>query len=52
MNIFGIIFPSIFIMWNNLDNNTRNSESASIFKKLILQFMRPTTSKKVRWRYY
>ena len=35
-------FPSTLIEWNNLDNNTRNSESYVNFKKSILRFIRPS----------
>ena len=35
-------FPSIVTEWNNLDKSIRNSESFSIFKKNILQFIRPS----------
>ena len=35
-------FPSIVTEWNNLDKSIRNSESLSIFKKHILQFIRPS----------
>ena len=35
-------FPSIVTEWNNLDKSVRNSESFSIFKKNILQFIRPS----------
>ena len=34
-------FPSTVIKWNKLDNNIRNSESVSAFKKQILKFIRP-----------
>ena len=33
-------FPSTVIEWNKLDNNIRNSESVSAFKKQILKFIR------------
>ena len=35
-----MLFPSTAIEWNKLDNNIRNSESASAFKKKILKFIR------------
>ena len=35
-------FPSIVTEWNNLDKSIRNFESFSIFKKNILQFIRPS----------
>ena len=35
-------FPSIVTAWNNLEKSIRNSESFSIFKKNILQFIRPS----------
>ena len=38
MNSF---FPSTIIEWNKLDTCLRNSSSHSIFKKSILQFIRP-----------
>ena len=31
--------------WNNLDKSTRSSESLALFKKSILQFMRPTPNR-------
>ena len=34
-------FPSTIIEWNKLNNNIRNSESVSAFKKQILKFIRP-----------
>ena len=39
-----LFFPSTVIEWNKLDNNIRNSESVSAFKKQILKFMRPSPS--------
>ena len=33
-------FPFTAIEWNKLDNNIRNSESVSAFKKQILKFIR------------
>ena len=35
-------FPSTVIEWNNLDKSIRSSESFAVFKKTILQFIRPT----------
>ena len=35
-------FPSAVIEWNKLDNNIRNSESVSAFKKQILKLIRPS----------
>ena len=35
-------FPSTVIEWNKLDNNIRNSELVSTFKKQILKFIRPS----------
>ena len=35
-------FPSIVTEWNNLGKSIRNSESFSVFKKNILQFIRPS----------
>ena len=35
-------FQSTVIEWNKLDNNIRNSESVSAFKKQILKFIRPS----------
>ena len=35
-------FPSIVTEWNNLDKSIRNSESFSIFKKNILEFIQPS----------
>ena len=37
-------FPSAVIEWNKLDLNIRNSESLNIFKKTILNFIRPSES--------
>ena len=37
-------FPYIVTEWNNLDKRIRNSEGFSIFKKNILQFIRPSPS--------
>ena len=37
-----LFFPSTVIEWNKLDNNIRNSESVSAFKKQILKFIRPS----------
>ena len=37
-------FPSTVIEWNKLDNNIRNSESVSAFKKQILKFIRPSAN--------
>ena len=34
-------FPSFITEWNNLDSNLRNSENFGIFKKNILEFIRP-----------
>ena len=34
-------FPSVIAEWNNLDLGIRNSESINIFKKSILNFIRP-----------
>ena len=34
--------PPSVIEWNKLDDNIRNSESASAFKKQILKFIRPS----------
>ena len=36
------LFPSTVIEWNNRDKSIRNSESFALFKKSILQFIRPT----------
>ena len=33
-------FPSAIIEWNNLDPNLRNSNSISVFKEKILNFIR------------
>ena len=35
-------FPSAIIKWNNLDPNLRNSNSISVFKEKILNFIRPS----------
>ena len=35
-------FPSAIIEWNNLDPNLRNSNSISVFKEKILNFIRPS----------
>ena len=37
-------FPSALIEWNKLDLNIRNSESLNIFKKTLLNFIRPSGS--------
>ena len=37
-------FPSTVIEWNKLDNNIRNSEMVSTFKRQILKFIRPTSN--------
>ena len=43
MNIFEtLFFPFAVIEWSKLDNNIRNSESVSAFKKQILKFIRPS----------
>ena len=34
-------FPSTISEWNNLDCKIRNSESLSVFKKNLLNFIRP-----------
>ena len=38
--------PSNVIEWNKLDNNIRNSESVSNFKKQILRFNRSSPNSK------
>ena len=38
-------FPSTLIEWINLDNSIRCSESLALFKKSILQFIRPTPNR-------
>ena len=38
-------FPSSVIEWNNLDKSIRSSESLALFKKSILQFIRPTPNR-------
>ena len=35
-------FPSTVIEWNKIDNNIRNSKLASVLKKRILKFIRPS----------
>ena len=35
-------FPSAIIKWNNFDPNLRNSNSISVFKEKILNFIRPS----------
>ena len=35
-------FPSVVIEWNKLDLNMRNSENLFIFKKKLLEFIRPS----------
>ena len=37
-------FPFTVIEWNKLDNNIRNLESVSAFKKQILKFIIPSPS--------
>ena len=44
MTLKKFFFPSTIIEWNNLDSNTRNSESLEFFKKRILGFMRPSAN--------
>ena len=39
------MFPSTVVEWNNLDKSIRNSESLTLFKKSILQFVRPTSNR-------
>ena len=39
-----VFFPAAVIEWNYLDLSIRNSESLSIFKKSILQFVRASPS--------
>ena len=39
------LFPSSVIDWNNLDKSIRSSESLTLFKKSILQFIRRTPNK-------
>ena len=38
-------FPSSVIEWNNLGKSIRSSESLALFKKSILQFIRPTPNR-------
>ena len=38
-------FPSTVIEWNNHDKSIRSSESLALFKKSILQFIRPTPNR-------
>ena len=38
-------FPSTIIEWNNLDKSIRSSESLALFKKSILQLIRPTPNR-------
>ena len=38
-------FHSTVIEWNNLDKSTRSSESLTLFKKNILQFIQPTPNR-------
>ena len=40
-------FPSTVIEWNKLDNDIRNSELVSTFKKQILKFIRPSPNSTV-----
>ena len=42
---FFFYFPSSVIEWNNHDRSIRSSESLAIFKKSILQFIRPTPNR-------
>ena len=37
-------FRSTIIEWNNLDSNIRNSESLALFKKHMLDFIRPSAN--------
>ena len=41
MIISRIFFPSAIIEWNKLDCYIKNSDSFAIFKKRILEFIRP-----------
>ena len=42
---FSKFFSSaVVIEWNKLDQNTRNSENLNIFKKKLLQFIRPSAN--------
>ena len=43
-------FPSTVIEWNKLDNNIRNSELVSTFKKQILKFIRPSPNSRFNVR--
>ena len=38
-------FPSTVIEWNKIDKNIRKSESLNIFKKSILEFIRPSQNR-------
>ena len=40
-----IIFLYIFIKWNNLDPNVRNSDTYENFKSTILKFIRPSPNR-------
>ena len=42
-------YPSIVIQWNILDKNIRISESLALFKKSILQLIRPTPKRTFNW---
>ena len=43
-NSFPLFFPSTIIEWNKLDINLCNSRNLFIFKKHILQFIRPSSN--------
>ena len=46
VNFFrNFFFPSVIIEYNNLDISIRNSKNLSTFKKIILQFIRPSPSR-------
>ena len=38
-------FPSTVTKWNNLNKSIKSSESFALFKKSILQFIRPTPNR-------
>ena len=41
-----LFFSYTVIEWNKLDNNVRNSELVSAFKKQIIKFIRPNPNSK------
>ena len=38
-------FPSTALEWNNLDQDLRNSESYTLFRSIVLKFIRPSPNR-------